>query len=520
MKRILFFLLTVFSLAAGAQSIYNSAQIGQTGRNQNVSRGFWVKSDTALFTSEVWIPDSAQAGYVLTSDANGFARWQAATGGGATGPTGAAGADGATGATGATGAQGITGATGTGTFSITDDNTANVQYSPVWTTGAGAVSPYISTSKFQFRPSSGKLSIGTNLFSEQACDVYGADCSTYNYWWNFVGDTNSRLAMHIKNSSKGTSAATALFIGNPDSSFMLNLQVYPPTATDLGSSIAGKAFIGVGSGMTGGLEVNTDGSLLRFNTNPYDSQLVVYNTRASNGSQGNPAHNGKIGIGTTRPKQPLVIYTKDGKNAAIALQNNVTGSDSIDGFYIGTTGTSDLLLSFENTYLQITEPLGVGINMAPNSSRHLAVTSATTTTGLELHNTTTGTAAGDGFQLFASGNDALIVQYEAAPIYFRTQNTDRWNIGSTGTLTAADGINIAAGTTTGTKIGTATSQKLGFWNATPVVQYSTTGTTTGFTAGAGTNVTDQSTFTGNQGATAYTMGDIVRALKLAGIIAQ
>jgi hypothetical protein len=33
-----------------------------------------------------------------------------------------------------------------------------------------------------------------------------------------------------------------------------------------------------------------------------------------------------------------------------------------------------------------------------------------------------------------------------------------------------DGANIAANTTTGTKIGTAAAQKLGFWNATPVIQ--------------------------------------------------
>jgi hypothetical protein len=34
----------------------------------------------------------------------------------------------------------------------------------------------------------------------------------------------------------------------------------------------------------------------------------------------------------------------------------------------------------------------------------------------------------------------------------------------------SDTYNIATGTTTGTKIGTATTQKLGFWNTTPVVQ--------------------------------------------------
>ena len=37
-------------------------------------------------------------------------------------------------------------------------------------------------------------------------------------------------------------------------------------------------------------------------------------------------------------------------------------------------------------------------------------------------------------------------------------------------LTMADAANIVVNTTTGTKIGTATSQKLGLWNATPIIQ--------------------------------------------------
>ena len=39
-----------------------------------------------------------------------------------------------------------------------------------------------------------------------------------------------------------------------------------------------------------------------------------------------------------------------------------------------------------------------------------------------------------------------------------------------GSITLADAANIAAGTTTGTQIGTATTQKLGFWGKAPVVQ--------------------------------------------------
>jgi hypothetical protein len=40
----------------------------------------------------------------------------------------------------------------------------------------------------------------------------------------------------------------------------------------------------------------------------------------------------------------------------------------------------------------------------------------------------------------------------------------------TGSITMADAKNIILNTTTGTKIGTATNQKIGFFNATPVVQ--------------------------------------------------
>lgn len=59
----------------------------------------------------------------------------------------------------------------------------------------------------------------------------------------------------------------------------------------------------------------------------------------------------------------------------------------------------------------------------------------------------------------------------------------------------------------------------GLYGATPTVQFGTTGTESGFTAGTSTTVTADSTFTGNTGTRAYTLGDTVRALKLLGVFA-
>lgn len=90
--------------------------------------------------------------------------------------------------------------------------------------------------------------------------------------------------------------------------------------------------------------------------------------------------------------------------------------------------------------------------------------------------------------------------------------------GTTPTFTFAKGINlnavnIATDTTTGTKIGTSTTQKLGFWNATPIVQPTTAITAATFTANTSGIVDDTATFDG------YTLGQIVKALRNMGVLA-
>jgi hypothetical protein len=79
-----------------------------------------------------------------------------------------------------------------------------------------------------------------------------------------------------------------------------------------------------------------------------------------------------------------------------------------------------------------------------------------------LEYNTTGTAYRIGTEKAGTGS--------ARALELQTDGVTRLTIGTTGLFTIADALNIAVGTTTGTKIGTATTQKLAFFNATPVVQ--------------------------------------------------
>jgi hypothetical protein len=80
-------------------------------------------------------------------------------------------------------------------------------------------------------------------------------------------------------------------------------------------------------------------------------------------------------------------------------------------------------------------------------------------------------------------------------------------------LEIADAKDIVLATGTGTKIGTATTQKLGFWNASPVVQPTTAISAATFVVDSGGSIHPTSTFDG------YTIAQVVAALRSVGILA-
>ena len=101
----------------------------------------------------------------------------------------------------------------------------------------------------------------------------------------------------------------------------------------------------------------------------------------------------------------------------------------------------------------------------------------------------------------------------ARGLALQTDATTRLSISSTGLITVADALDIAVGSTTGTKIATATTQKIGFWNATPIVQPTTAVSAATFVANTSLIANDTATFDG------YTIGQIVKALRNAGLLA-
>lgn len=217
----------------------------------------------------------------------------------------------------------------------------------------------------------------------------------------------------------------------------------------------------------------------------------------------------------------LYQQTSDGVVTIKRRTNNVSGRDPVLNIWGGTTADgSGPALTFFTMYSDISYPNwdmgsiagvynsadgGWAGNLVFYVNRGSAESNYTEIMRLRPGGLTIGSGfANLDYYIKVDGetNDGFIYWME---------DEDYWKFNDDIFLTDAE--NVILGTTTGSKIGTSTSQKLGLWNATPIVQPTTAIAAATFVANTSGIVDDSATFDG------YTIGQVVKALRNLGVLA-
>jgi hypothetical protein len=147
-----------------------------------------------------------------------------------------------------------------------------------------------------------------------------------------------------------------------------------------------------------------------------------------------------------------LIFNDAGAYAGVSTATVSSGDITLTGRLLNSTAGA---LSASPVRLDGTWLVSGGANNTTFPQLYISPSAASTGTSWS----TTGT--GLGINAPASFTGDLV--------HLLINGTTEWKLSNT-TFTIADANDIAVGTTTGTKIGTATTQKIGFFNKAPVVQ--------------------------------------------------
>jgi hypothetical protein len=135
-----------------------------------------------------------------------------------------------------------------------------------------------------------------------------------------------------------------------------------------------------------------------------------------------------------------------------------TGAVTLDDRYVSVTGGS------VTGSLAVSSFVAVGTNPAQSGAVRLANNSKVT------WRNPAGTADHDGIYLGADGIMRVAAVTGTALNLFVTGAANSVVAIGAGSVTLTDAMNLIVGSTTGTKVGTSATQKLGFYGATPVVR--------------------------------------------------
>ena len=268
-----------------------------------------------------------------------------------------------------------------------------------------------------------------------------------------------------------------------------NTGIFNPAADTLAVATAGSERLRITSAGNVGIGTSSPQALLDVTGGPVLTKNIVFTT-----SQ-NAAY---LIAGTTSYTGATTNFGTYGFQHRFKVDGSGIPRITVDGYSgeffcindtgrvgIGTSSPGELLHVAGNARVgaatgDVNLEVGTGASANRNALIDLVGDTTYTDYGLRIIRTNGGANADSKMQ--HRGTGALIIEaQEAAPTIFFNGGSERARITSAGLvgigtsspsslLHLADAGNITVGTTTGTKIGTATTQKLGFYNATPVVQ--------------------------------------------------
>ncbi len=231
-------------------------------------------------------------------------------------------------------------------------------------------------------------------------------------------------------------------------------------------------------------------------TNIIAVPITVSNTTANATISGNTAIAGTMTV-TSADAKALAV----GRLGATtpAFQVDASTGTSITGIKVKAAGTGGgvAISSIGETNVALTiDAQGSGtITIAGTSTGAVTITPATTITGALTCSSTLSCTALTATSIAATGTVAL-----------------------TNNMTITDAKNIVLASGTGTKFGTATTQKLAFYGVAPAAQPAANADVTTSASGSVNTVFLNTTFTGG-GTAAYSVGGIVLSLKALGLLA-
>ena len=149
---------------------------------------------------------------------------------------------------------------------------------------------------------------------------------------------------------------------------------------------------------------------------------------------------GNVGVGTNSPARTAVINSSG--TSTLQITNDTTGVTTTDGLQIKhyTSGATQIW-NYESSYMafgtnnleraRITSDGSVGIGTS-SPTRNLTVHGGSGNSIFALQNNSTGSAAGDGFQIQLVGKDIYQYNYDDGFMAFGTNNAERLRLISNG----------------------------------------------------------------------------------------